>query len=69
MVKLRYFRNYVIIKIGDIISQTFWWNGGRIGLYRYEWVGNIELFYCFDITINSPNGFSFFFKWIRVAVT
>ena len=60
MVKLRYFRNYVIIKIGDIISQIFWWNGGRIGLHQYEWVGNTELFYCFDIIINPPNDFSFF---------
>ena len=28
MVKLRYFKHYIIIKIGDVISQSFWWYGG-----------------------------------------
>ena len=72
MVKLRYFRHYIIIKIGDVISQRFWQYGGRSGLYRHEWVGNTELFYCFNI-INLANGLSpflfFCFKRICVAVT
>ena len=68
MVKLRYFRHYIIIRIGDIISQTFWQYGGRTGLYRHEWVRNTELFYCFNIIINLANGLSFK-KRIRVAVT
>ena len=64
MVKLRYFRHYIIIKIGDIIPQTFWWYGGGRGLYRHEWVGNTELFYCFNIIINLAKAlfpFLFFF--------
>ena len=40
MVKLRYFRHYIIIKIGDVISQSFWRHGGRTRLYQHEWVGN-----------------------------
>ena len=56
MVMLRYFRYYIIINIGDIILQTFWQYGGRIRLYQHEWVGNTELFYCFDIIINLLNG-------------
>ena len=51
MVKLRYFRHYIIIKIGDVISPSFWWHGGGTRLYQHEWLGNTELFYCFSITI------------------
>ena len=60
MVKLRYFRHYIIIiiKIGDIISQTVWWYGGGTRLYRHEWVGNTELFYCYNTIINLANGLS-----------
>ena len=58
MVKLRYFRHYIIIKIGDLIPQTFWQYGGRTGLYQHEWVGNTELFYCFNIIINLLNSLS-----------
>ena len=56
MVKLRYFRHYIIIKIGDVIPQTFWQYGGRSRFYRHEWVGNTGLFYCFNIIINLANG-------------
>ena len=36
MVKLRYFGHYIIIiitKIGEVISQSFWWHGGGTRLY------------------------------------
>ena len=60
MVKLRHFRQYIIFKIGNIISQTFWQYGRRSRLYQYEWVGNTELFYCLDILIDLADGLSLF---------
>ena len=65
--KTQVFRNYCLVKIGEVISQAIWQNGKRIRLHRYERVGNMELFVVFDIIINSSIAFfnGFISLWLK----